>query len=86
MVAFTVVPTRLSSESFQAGEKVICKAFALDIKRSELAPEAAFDPKAPCGRAGFWLDCSVNIRGPDEQLVFPDRPCVATTRPPPAHP
>ena len=61
--------------SYQAGQRAICQAFADDVIRGQIAPEVAFDPAAPCGRAGFSLGCGPAILGPAAHLTFGKGPC-----------
>ncbi len=60
---------------YAAGERAICQGFADDVIRGQIAPEPAFDPAAPCGRAGFWLDCGPAVQGPAAHLIFRKHPC-----------
>jgi len=39
--------------SYRSGQRVACAMFATEVANGELAPEAAFDPLAPCARMGF---------------------------------
>src|SRR6266851_6246469 len=60
---------------YQAGQRAICQAFADDVIRGQIAPEVAFDPAAPCGRAGFSLGCGPAVLGPSARVIFRKRPC-----------
>ncbi len=60
---------------YAEGERAICQGFADDVVRGQIAPEVAFDPAAPCGRAGFWLGCGPAVHGPAAHLIFRKGPC-----------
>lgn len=60
---------------YAAGERAICQGFADDVIRGQIAPEVAFDPAAPCGRAGFLVDCGSLVQGPAAHLIFRKGPC-----------